>query len=123
MSLRMEAGFEHLREALARVFNERLEFPPGAFVTVLKAKMTANTAHASVTISVLPTSMEAAVLKSLQQQTHEIKDGLAKGLRLRRIPTLHFAVDHTEEQAAEIDTVLNQLTDNDLGRGREEDAA
>ena len=109
MSLRMDAGFEHLREAMANVFAERIEFPIGAFVTILKAKMTANTAHASFTISVLPTSMEAAVMKTLEQNTHELKDGLAHSLRLRRIPRLHFAFDHTEEHAAQIDGLLNKL--------------
>jgi ribosome-binding factor A len=111
----MDAGFEHLREAMARVFTERIEFPVGAFVTVLKAKMTANTAHASFTLSVMPTSMEQAVLDTLRHNDHELKDGLAHSLRLRRIPRLHFQLDHTEEQAAEIDTILNQLKiDEDL---------
>ncbi len=113
MSLRMEAGFEHLREAMARVFSERIEFPLGAFVTVLRAKMTANTAHALFTLSVMPNSMEAAVKKTLDQQNHELKDGLAHGLRLRRIPRLHFVFDHTEENAANIDALLNKIQQED----------
>lgn len=109
MSIRMEAGFEHLREAMARVFIERIEFPIGAFVTVLRAKMTANTAHAAFTLSVMPTSMEEAVKKTLEHNDHELKDGLAKTLRLRRIPRLHFAFDHTAEYAETIDTLLNKI--------------
>lgn len=109
MSLRMDAGFEHLREAMARLFVERVEFPLGAFVTVLKAKMTANTAHASFTLSVLPTSMEEEVLKTLKGLDHDLKDGLADSLRLRRIPALHFAFDRTEAKAEEIEHTLNRL--------------
>ena len=37
MSLRMDAGFEHLREGLAEAFAGG-EFPPGVFVTVLGLK-------------------------------------------------------------------------------------
>ena len=110
MSHRMEAGFEHLREAMAEVFAERMEFPLGSFVTLLKAKMTANTAHAAFTISVMPASMEEAVLETLERNMHELKDGLAHKLRLRRIPKLHFMFDHTEENAAQIDELLNKLS-------------
>lgn len=110
MSHRMEAGFEHLREAMAQVFAECIEFPPGSFVTVLKAKMTANTAHAGFTLSVMPVSMEEEVLKTLEQNMHDLKDGLAHKLRLRRIPKLHFMFDHTEERAAQIDELLNKLS-------------
>lgn len=110
MSHRMEAGFEHLREAMAQVFAERIEFPMGAFVTVLKAKMTANTAHAGFTLSVMPTSMEEEVLATLERQMHDLKDGIARKVRLRRIPRLHFMFDHTEERAATIDELLNRLS-------------
>jgi ribosome-binding factor A len=111
MSLRMEAGFEHLREAMAQVLAERIEFPLGSFVTVLRAKMTANTAHANFTLSVLPVSMEEEVLATLEQNMHELKDGLAKHLRLRRIPKLHFTFDRTEEKAAHIEDLINSLPD------------
>lgn len=109
----MEAGFEHLREAMARVFAERIEFPLGSFVTVLKAKMTANTAHAAFTLSVMPTSMEEAVLATLEREMRELKDGLAQNVRLRRIPKLHFIFDHTEERAAQIDELLNKALAED----------
>lgn len=111
MSLRMDAGFEHLREAMAQVIAERIEFPLGAFVTVLKAKMTANTAHANFTLSVMPVSMEEEVLKTLERDLHELKDGLAENLRLRRIPKLHFTFDHTEEKASKIEELINSLPD------------
>ncbi len=107
----MEAGFEHLREAMAQVFAERIEFPLGSFVTVLRAKMTANTAHANFTLSVMPVSMEEDVLKVLEQNMHELKDHLAKHLRLRRIPKLHFSFDHTEEKASHIEELINSLPD------------
>ncbi|MBP7005825.1 ribosome-binding factor A [Patescibacteria group bacterium] len=112
MSLRMDAGFEHLRQAMAQIFAEEIEFPLGAFVTLLRAKMTANTAHASFTLSVMPVSMEEEVLETLERHNHELKDALAKHLRLRRIPRLHFGFDHTEEKAAVIEETLNHLRAN-----------
>ena len=105
----MDAGFEHLREAMAQVFAERIEFPLGCLVTVLKAKTTANTAHAAFTLSVLPTSKEADVRSVLDHSLHELKDGLAKHVRLRRIPRLHFMFSRAEEKAEEMERLINSL--------------
>ncbi len=111
MSLRVEAGFEHLREALAEALNEEVEFPRGVLVTVLGAKITANTAHARITLSVLPTTAEAEaeVREALRAQDHEIKNALARRLRLRRIPRLHYVFDETEAHASLIDAHLHRL--------------
>lgn len=108
MSLRIEAGFEHLREALAEVLAREVEFP-GMLVTVLETKVTANTGHAKVTLSVFPTEAQAEALKILEKADHEIKDGLAKHLRLRRIPRLHYVFDETEAEAEKIEHTLHQL--------------
>ena len=109
MSLRMEAGFEHLREAMAETLAEDVEFPKGTLVTVLHAKMTANTAHAKFTLSVFPIEMQAEVLRTLKAFNRELKDGLADRLRLRRIPALHYEFDTTEAEAAVVENELLEL--------------
>ena len=109
MSLRMEAGFEHLREALAESLEEVAEFPRGTLVTVLGAKLTANTAHARITLSVFPETAKDEVLKVLDRAERDIKEQLAERLRLRRIPRLHYVFDDTEAEAAEIESALYQM--------------
>ncbi len=109
MSLRVEAGFEHLRDTLAEIMPRVVEFPPGIFVTILSAKVTANTAHAKITISVFPESREQEVQEILAAHHHEMKEALADGLRLRRIPKLHFVFDRTEAYAADIERALHEL--------------
>lgn len=109
MSLRVEAGFEHLKDALAEVFAKEVEFPVGAFVTVMKAKLTANTSHARITLSVFPERMIEDVKMTLKTFDHEIKDALADRLRLRRIPRLHYVFDDAEAEAAEIERALHDL--------------
>lgn len=105
----MEAGFEHLREAMSDVLAREVEFAPGVLVTVLDAKMTANTAHAKFVLSVFPESAKELVLEKLHEYDHEIKEGLGKALRLRRIPRLHYSFDETEAEAAEVEDVLLDL--------------
>lgn len=103
-----DAGFEHLKEAFAELLTE-VEFPPGVFVTVLEAKIAANSAHATFTLSVFPDGKDDVVLATLNGAKHDLKDGLAKTLRLRRIPDLHYNFDHTESEAAVIENAINDL--------------
>lgn len=102
-------GMQHFREALAAILAERVEFPRGALVTVLDAKVTRDTKHAKGVISVMPRSFENAVLDALDQYDHDIKEGLSEHLRLRRIPQIHWTFDATEEYAATIDQTINEL--------------
>lgn len=106
---RMEAGFEHLREAMADSIRAIVEFPKGVLVTVLAAKMTANTAHAKITISVFPEDRKEEVIAILKGANADLKDELADRLRLRRIPRIHFVFDDTEAQAAVIEGALHQM--------------
>ncbi len=103
-----DAGFEHLREAFAALLTE-VEFPPGVFVTVLGAKIAANSAHATFTLSVFPDGKDQEALEALTAAKHDLKDGLANSLRLRRIPDLHFEFDHTESDAAKIEQAINDM--------------
>lgn len=109
MSLRVEAGFEHLREAMAEAIEREVEFAPGILVTVLAAKVTANTAHAKVVLSVFPETAKEFVLEQLRASEREIKHHLSAHLRLRRIPRLHYTFDDTEADAADIEAELYRL--------------
>ena len=109
MPRNLEASFEHLREAFAEALTAVVEFPLGVFVTVLEAKIAANSAHATFTLSVFPDGKDDVVLETLQASMHDIKDELANSLRLRRIPNLHFQFDHTESEAAVIEHALNDM--------------
>ncbi|MDO8618008.1 MAG: ribosome-binding factor A [Candidatus Uhrbacteria bacterium] len=109
MSLRVEAGFQHLKDALAQVLAEVVEFPPGVLVTVLGAKVTANTVHAKIILSVFPESAETEVRQILKEYTGDIKERLAEKLRLRRIPRLHYVFDERTAEAAEIEHLIQTL--------------
>ena len=105
----MDVGFEHLKNGLAEIFARDVEFLPGILVTILDAKMTQDRRFAKITLSVFPTGAQAQVLDIIKRHTHEINDGLAKRLRIRVIPKLHYVFDDTEAQAEEIETLLNRL--------------
>jgi ribosome-binding factor A len=109
MSISMEAGFERLKDGLAEIFARDVEFPPGMLVTVLGAKMTQDRRFAKITLSVFPTGAQQQALDVIDQYKHEINNGVAKRLRIRVIPKLHYVFDDTEAEAAVIDAELNRL--------------
>ncbi len=102
-------GMQHFRDALAAVLAQRIEFPRGVLVTVVEAKITSDTRNAKGVLSVLPEDKQADVLKVLKASEHDIKDGLAERLRLRRIPKLHWSFDTSEAYVGSIDDVINEL--------------
>lgn len=106
---RMEAGFEHLREAMAEILREIVEFPKGVLVTVLGAKLTANTAHARIELSVYPETAQAEVVKILGYADRDIKNALSEHVRLRRIPRIHYIFNGIEAEAAIIEKALNEM--------------
>ncbi len=100
---------EHFREALAEVLTHCVEFPRGVLVTVLEAKVTRNTLNAKAVLSVLPESQEKEVFLILKSSKHDILDGLAERLRLRRLPKIFWSFDRTEAIAADIEGTINLL--------------
>ncbi len=108
-SHRVEAGFEHVREAFAEAIREVVEFPRGMLVTVLEAKLTANTAHVRITLSVFPETMKDEAIRVLRAAEQDIKEELMTRIRLRRMPRIHYVFDDTEAEAAEIEQTLNEL--------------
>lgn len=102
-------GMQHFRDALAAVLVQRIEFPRGVLVTVVDAKITSDTRNAKGVLSVFPEDKQLDVLKVLKLGEHEIKDGLAERLRLRRIPNLHWSFDTSEAYVGTIDDTINEL--------------
>jgi len=66
--------------------------------------------HAKVILSALPITYEDAVLESLDQYHHEITDGIAKTMKIRRIPKIHWEFDHTEENAASLEKLMDDIS-------------
>lgn len=100
---------EHLREAIAEILRESVEFPPGIFVTVIEAKITRDSLHAKAVLSVMPAGCEKEVVETLKDYQREIKDGLAHKLRMRRVPTMFWDFDTTEAEASVIENTINEL--------------
>lgn len=86
-----------------------LELP--AMVTISRVEVPADLKHAKVWITVLPAGKESekAVLKSLEENIYELQGKLNHTLKMFKAPRISFVIDHSEEYASKINTILKKI--------------
>ncbi len=97
---------------LAEIFQHdyRDSFSP-ALVTLTDVEVSPDLAIAYVYVSVLPTSEKDRIMESINQKKSHIRGELGKriGKQARIVPDLKFFKDNTEEKAAQIDSLFENL--------------
>lgn len=97
---------------LAEIFQHdyRDSFNP-AFVTLTGVEVSPDLGIASVYVSVLPISEKDRVMNSLEHKKSHIRGELGKriGKQARIVPDLRFFIDETEEKAAKMDALFQNL--------------
>ncbi len=106
---RMRKVNETLREVVADEIHE-LKDPRVGFVTVTGVDTSPDLRHARVYYSVLGDEDEAAATReALQHSAPHIQAGIARQVRLKYVPKLHFAVDESIELGLRIDHLLRGI--------------
>jgi len=100
---------DRFRDSMAQILKTQVEFPRTCLVTVVDAALAPDQANAKVVLSVLPVSAEPQVLESLETYRHDILKKMAGDMRLRHLPNIHWAFDHTEQNAQGIETYIEEL--------------
>ena len=83
----------------------------GAFITVTQVKVTPDLAQANVYLSFLLATDKAAMLERVQELAKPLRQQLGNriGQQVRIIPELFYFLDDTQEQAAKIDKLFEDL--------------
>jgi ribosome-binding factor A len=97
---------------LGKLFLRELETPRSAVVTITKVATTADLSYAYVWISVLPNSEEPAILEYLEKNRGRLQTALNRKLVMRSVPLLSFQSDRTEEHAARVERLLDDIRGN-----------
>ncbi len=84
---------------------------PGVMISVNQIKVTPDLAIAKTYLSFLPKQRKDEVLKSIQNTTGQVRHELGKRIRnqLRIVPELVFYYDDTDEVAAEVERMFENL--------------
>ena len=107
---RMRRVDEAVREVLGDAVSRDLKDPRIGFVTVTDVRTSPDLRHATVYVSVLGAPEEQeATLEGLRSAHGILQSRIASELRMKRTPTLTFALDHTAEKAAHIEALIDDV--------------
>ncbi|HNX10560.1 MAG TPA: ribosome-binding factor A [bacterium] len=98
---------ELLRHELAAAILKEVELPD-TLLTITYVISSSDGHYAKAGISVLPFNQSGSALKELRKKTSAILVEVKKRVKLRRFPQITWAVDNTEEKAAEIEAVIDE---------------
>lgn len=107
-------GLARLQEEIHRRLSEILQFeardPRWEHVTIFSVKLSKDIRHAWVYVNVLGDSPdeETEALDTLREHRGFLRTALAKHLRIRHTPELHFELDEAERRARRIEELLGR---------------
>ncbi len=112
---------EQMRDELAQLLRDEVKDPRIGFVSIVKVEVSRDLRHAKIYVSVLGDEQQKKdTMAGLASATGFLRSELAKRLRLRYTPELHFHLDESIEHGQRIAQLLVQVRDEEKGSPREE---
>ena len=84
-------------------------------VSVSDVEVTRDMAHAKVFVTALQAERSTEAVKGLKAVAPEIRYRLARAVKLRHVPELHFHYDDSVDRGERIDHLLRDLPDTSAG--------
>lgn len=100
---------EALRNELAGVLSQTVDFPSQIVVSVTKVRISPDLHTAAVFLVVTPKDRTGTALALIRKQLSNIVQELTTRVPLRRFPKLRLVVDEGAIRAAHIETLLDSL--------------
>ena len=99
-----------IKELSQMIVRGEIKDPRANLAFITGAKVSDNLSNANIFFSVLEDSADKdEVLKGLESAKGFIKTTLARRLKMRRIPDLHFMFDTALERGYKVDEVLREI--------------
>ena len=98
-----------LRRELGALVREAVAEHGLPSVSVSDVEVTRDLAHAKVFVTALQAERSQEALKGLRTVAGEIRFRLARAVKLRHVPELHFHYDDSVDRGERIDTLLRDL--------------
>jgi ribosome-binding factor A len=113
-SHRPERLGELIRETIAEFLTTNVRDPRIGFVTVTSVQVSADLGHATVLVSVMGSDEEKdRSLEGLTSAARFLRGRLARDLKTRTSPEIHFQLDRGIEHAQRIEQVLKELKEGE----------
>lgn len=110
MSIRTERVAGEVQQALARALQTDFSDLSDGLITVTKVRMSPDLRSGRIYISLLGgTRSPERTLERIKAETPRLRAAIAKAIRLRYVPELHFYLDDTQAEVARVETILKQI--------------
>ncbi|OGI25134.1 MAG: ribosome-binding factor A [Candidatus Moranbacteria bacterium RBG_13_45_13] len=109
MHSRIDRINELIKETLAKIIAEEVDFPPDIFVTVTRVDTSRDLRYARVFVSVFPEKKFSRVMEILKREAYSIQGMLNRKLHMKPLPRIEFMTDKTEVEADKIEKILKEI--------------
>ena len=103
-----------LRRELGTLVHEAVREHRLPSVSVSDVEVTRDLAHDKVFVTALMPEKSAEAVKGLKELAREIRMQLARAMKLRHVPELHFHYDDSVDRGERIDNLLRQLDEDSV---------
>jgi ribosome-binding factor A len=112
-----------LRRELGTLVHEAVRELGLPSVSVSDVEVTRDMAHAKVWVTALQPERSGEAVKGLREAAKEIRYELARAVKLRHVPELHFVYDESLDRGERIDRLLQDVRPaDDAADGDHDDA-
>lgn len=115
MSYRPQRVAELIKIEVSQIIREELKDPRiNQVISITTVRVTNDLKHAKVFVSVLGSQKDKeSLIKGLEAATGFVKKELAKRIKMRFIPDIHFQLDNSIEYGFEISKILKDINKGD----------
>ncbi|NCO79860.1 hypothetical protein CO116_00300 [Candidatus Falkowbacteria bacterium CG_4_9_14_3_um_filter_38_19] len=113
MARRLEQFNEQLKNELANLINKELSLNQ-ALITICYIDCSPDLKQAKIAVSILPTNLTGSCINELRKHSGQFSNNLRKKLKIRQIPHFNWIIDRTEENAAQIEKILQQIKEEKI---------
>jgi ribosome-binding factor A len=106
-----------LRRELGRLVHEAVREHNLPSMSVSDVEVTRDMAHAKVFVTALQPERAVEAVKGLKGIAREVRFELARAVKLRHVPELHFVYDDSVDRGERIERLLRDLPDTGDGQG------
>ncbi len=111
-----------LRRELGRLVHEAVREHGLPSASVSDVEVTRDMAHAKIFVTALQPERSEEAVRGLKALARELRFELARAVKLRHVPELHFAYDDSVDRGERIERLLRDLPDTGRADGDGEGA-
>src|SRR4051812_11643385 len=110
MSIRTERVAGEIQQALAHLFQTEFADVTDGMITVTKVRMSPDLGSGRVYLSLLGgTLAPERTIQAIKLEVPHIRAAVARRIRLKFVPDLHFYLDDTQEEVQHIEEIFKRI--------------